>query len=793
MNKFYLRQPAGWLHVIVLLVLLSGVANGQQKTAGIQGTVKDAGGQPAPAVTVMVKGTRKGAVTDGSGMYHINNISPGNYHLLVKCVGFLPQERVINIASGEQLTADFTIEKDLRVLQEIQVNSGYNKFAKKETYNVAKLPLKNLENPQVYNVVPRELLQDQVIMSYNDVLKNVTGVSQSMVNGINSFNLRGFATTSFLRDGMQQAIVNSMEVANIERIEVLKGPSATLFGSMYTSYGGMLNRVTKKPFETFKGEVSYTAGGYGLGRFTLDINTPLNKEKGLFLRTNAAYHTENSFQDAGFTRRLFLSPSLLYKVNDRLSFLVDADIYFQKSNDYRYFVPEASFTRKTPRDLGIDYRKSYTNDDLYETKPSASFFAEARYKISNQWTSRTTMSHTNGSDEGYQVRNEIIRDSVMKRTPSNLRVNDTYMALQQNFNGDFKIGGLRNRIVLGLDYFSYRSNSSAFYLYGFDSVLIRGKDPRYNELTVPVLSAALATKKFVRARSGENTYSAYVSDVLNITDNLNVMASVRLHYYVNDGIYNLTTDTIAQSAYHQTSLSPKFGAVYEIVKDKLSVFGNYMNGFSNNTPYMQPDGTLSSFTPSYANQWETGIKAELFDGKLSSTLSYYHIRVDDVVHYDNTPGRTLYKVQNGGQLSKGIEAEVIANPFKGFNLIAGYAYNDIYTINNNPDVDGLRQWSGPANTANLWLSYHFTNTAVKGLGFGIGGNYNGKAYIKQSRSQGEFYLPEYTVLNAVLSYEQRAYRISLKMDNLTNEVYWGSYFIQMMPRRFSAGVALRFE
>lgn len=105
----------------------------------------------------------------------------------------------------------------------------------------------------------------------------------------------------------------------------------------------------------------------------------------------------------------------------------------------------------------------------------------------------------------------------------------------------------------------------------------------------------------------------------------------------------------------------------------------------------------------------------------------------------------------------------------------------------------MRQWTGPSETANLWLSYHFLKSKFKGLGLGIGGNYNGKAYIMQSRSAGEFYLPAYTVLNAAISYDQPVYRVSLKMDNLTDKVYWGSYVSQMMPRRFSATIAFKLK
>jgi iron complex outermembrane receptor protein len=790
MSIYYIRRFIPGITCLAFLLFSFQTGFGQQATGSIRGTITTADGQPVAFSTIILKGTSKGATTDQQGVFQIQRLAPGAYTLHVKHIGLLPQNKQVTLAAGQQQTVDFTLEKDVTSLQEIQVTSGYNKFARKETGDMAKLPLKNLENPQVYNVVPKELLQDQLIVSYNDVLKNVVGVSQGLVNGSNSFNLRGFSTSSYLRNGLQQVISNSIEVANIERIEVLKGPSATLFGSTLTSFGGMLNRITKKPFEIFKGEASYTLGGFGLSRITADFNTPLSKEKGLFLRTNVAYHDEGSFQDAGFTKRFLFAPSLLYKVNDRLTLSMDAEVYSQKANDFNRLFPEASFTKKTPRDLGIDYRKSYSTDDLYQTEPSVSIFAEANYKISDQWTSKTSLSHTNDQVQGILGWNEIYRDSIVYRNFQHQNSFNNYTEVQQNFNGDFHIGSLRNRIVVGLDYFTHQAKSSTSTLYAYDNVLIHGKDPRYSSLTKTALDLAFASEGYSRSTAGESIYSAYFSDVLNLTDNLMVMASLRVDHFVNEGVHDINKDTVADK-YSQTALSPKLGMVYELVKDKVSLFGNYMNGFSNNSPALQTNGQYGSFKPSQANQWETGVKLDLFNGKLNSTLSYYHIKVTDMVRRDFK--NSNYSVQDGGQMSKGFEAEVIANPLPGFNLIAGYAYNDIYTINTGEDVDGLRQWTGPGQTANLWLSYHFLHTALKGLGVGIGGNYNDRAYIVQSRQNGEFYMPAYTVLNATLSYDQPVYRVTLKMDNLTNEVYWGSYISQMMPGRFSASVALKFQ
>jgi iron complex outermembrane recepter protein len=770
-----------------LLFTFLGLPAAMAQTGSIKGKVQSKDGTLLPAATVSIAESNTKVQTNTLGAYEIANIKTGVYKITAKFLGMPSETKQISVVEAETTTLDFFLSDANNQLNEVEIAASYRRFGKKESDQVAKLPLKNLENPQVYHIVPKEILQEQVIVTYNDVLKNVTGVSQGLVNGSNSFYMRGFENASFIRNGIQDKKDNSIEVANIEHIEVLKGPSATLFGNSLTSFGGLINRVTKKPFDTFKGEVTYTIGGYDLNRITADINTPLNKEKGLLLRTNIAYHDEGNYMDAGFTKRLFMAPSLLYKVNDRLSISFDAEIYQQKANDFHRLFPENSFTKTNTESLGINWKRYYHGNDLTESKPSVSLFTELNYKLSDNWKSQTVLSQTKHSSDGYRVWNEIQGDSVNR----NIRYsNSNYntIEVQQNFTGDFKIGNHRNRLVIGLDYYTSRSNEDFLIAYPFDKVKLTGKDPAYVNISREAVDAFLSKLTPIRNISSQSTYSAYFSDVFNITPDFTAMASLRVDNFSSGGSYNVAADTTT-GKYNQTNLSPKLGLVYQVFPEKVSLFGNYMNGFANNGPVVQPNGERNAFKPSNANQWELGFKINLLNGKLNSTFSYYDIKVNDIVRLD--PTRAGFSIQDGGQVSKGFEGELIANFAKGFNVIAGYSHNKAHAINTNEDIDGLRQWTGPEETANLWVNYAFQNSAVKGLSLGIGGNYNSKTYISQSRKNGEFYIPAYTVLNAVAGYDTGIFRLSFKLDNLTNKLYWGSYVNQMMPRRFSASLAVR--
>src|SRR5690606_21318225 len=138
---------------------------------------------------------------------------------------------------------------------------------------------------------------------------------------------RGFISQSSLRNGILGRVTSTVDAINLERLEIIKGPSATLFGSSLTSYGGAINRVTKKPFEQFQSEISVAGGSNDFHRVSADINAPLTKDNQLLFRLNTAYNYEGSFQNVGFQKSFAVAPSLLYQPNDRLSISLDAELF----------------------------------------------------------------------------------------------------------------------------------------------------------------------------------------------------------------------------------------------------------------------------------------------------------------------------------------------------------------------------------------------------------------------------------------------------------------------------------
>jgi len=487
-----------------------------------------------------------------------------------------------------------------------------------------------------------------------------------------------------------------------------------------------------------------------------------------------------------------------------LNFLINAEIYKgENTNPLMVFLNRSrQLIARTPAELGINFKRSFTTNDITMETPTVNIFAQATYKISSGWTSQTIISRSTRQSNGYYSYVMFLgaSDTLLSRYIARQSATGSTTGVQQNFTGDFQIGYMRNRMVVGLDYLNNETHNNNSSYIVFDQVnSINRKDPRYGQITKEAVDGKLALSGGgSKSATKGNTYSAYISDVLNITPKLLAMASLRVDYFDNLGSFNYLTDTVT-GKFSQTSVSPKFGLVYQIVQEKISVFGNYMNGFRNVAPVVQPLADINgTFKPQQANQWEGGVKLDVFQHKLSVTASYYDLLVNNSTRSESVVrnGQTYnITVQDGSQKSKGFELDAISTPVTGMNVVAGYSYNSSKMVAADKSIEGRRPvGAGPEQLANLWVSYTSPFGKLKGFGIGFGGNYASENVITNSLATGIFTLPSYTILNGSVFYNVRGYRVALKLDNIANKEYYGGWTTveRQMPRRLAASVGFRF-
>ena len=820
---------------LIILFLFAIQISFAQSTGAIKGSVVNSEANALSNVNIEVKGLQIGDETNNRGEFSLKNIPEGNYTIQVSYVGYETQNLKVNVQPGTttKIPSIILIGKQEQLgTVVLRGNGNGNKFTRNTSVSVAKMPLKKIENPQVYNNITAELLQEQVITNFDDAIKNASGLTKLWEStgrgndGAGYFSLRGFPVQPTLVNGLPALTNGSPDPANMENIEVIKGPSGTLYGSSLVSYGGLINITTKKPYNYFGGNISYTLGSFGLNRVTADVNTPLDETGDVAFRINTAYHTENSFQDAGFNKSLFVAPSLSYKVNDKLSFFVNTEFYDSEStNPLMLFVDRgAPLTATNLEELGYNNENSYTSNDLTVENPTFSLQAQMNYELSDQWTSQTAVSTGSAKALGNysylyettrfkQDREEVPGEVtnldeglIFSRYISNQNSTTLSTDIQQNFIGDFEIAGMRNRTVVGLDYFNRRViDNNTGYIKNGDVYIGNASLQNVNESVFGIYEPAnyitnndsgILSKEATAGLlenvnrnnniAEEDIYSAYISNVLNFTPQLALMTSLRLDQF--------ETETNSQ-----TALSPKFGVVYQPILDKVALFANYMDGFSNVGP-RQVDNLETGesrtlvFDPERAKQFEVGTKFNLLNNHVSATLSYYDIQVSNIVMQDAENPFNL--VQDGEQYSRGFEASLTASPFEGLNLIAGFSHNNSeLTESDQVDFLGRRPESaGPETLANFWASYRFTQGNLEGFGLGFGGNYASENMIFNRQTAGVFTLPSYTILNASLFYNVDKFGINLKLNNLTNEEYYTGWSTinPQRPRNFAASLTYNF-
>ena len=680
-----------------------------------------------------------------------------------------------------------------------------NAYIKKDSEYTNKMPLRAIENPQVYSSIDRVALENQLFFTVDEAYRNVTGL-QKMWNATGRagdggayVNLRGFISNNSLRNGLVAPVSGTVDAMNIEKIEVLKGPSATLYGSNVTSYGGVINRVTKKPYDSLAGNVLVSAGRYDYYRAQADLNAPLTKDKSLLFRVNTAYTTEGNFQNPKVHNTYFaFTPSLTWKVNDKVDVNFEYEMFDNKAQSEQNFFfvgPLSAFGFSGMKDLekaGLDYKKPYVGSGLYNTGRTRNLFGQVNYKINEHIRSSTAInsaySYSNGFNPYFYITTKSYgadpndkEVGLYRGDQSTADSKQRYLQVQQNFNFDFHIGHMRNRTVVGGDYLRTR-NDQFFYFGVIDFVPFTGQTDYSN------FNADYVTKYYNSIRNSpawdnatwplknkSNTYSAYVSNVITPVQGLNLMTAIRYESVKFNGGVKGSNET---PAYTQRAWSPKLGLVYEIVKEKLSVFGNYQNSFTSNGYFVSDTASnLSLSDPEKANQWEGGFKADLWHGKVNATLNYYNINVKNTLQtIGYTPQGRAIEQQMGKRNSKGVELEVNAYLVKGFSLIAGLSYNDSkFTETTDATVLGKR----PNTASSPWLAnfnatYQFMDGNLKGLGLGFGGNYASANKIINA-TNGTFELPKYVVLNANVFYDTKKFRVGAKADNLTNAHYWIGY------------------
>lgn len=727
---------------------------------------------------ILVKETQEKLSTNNKGEVLANLKERATYTLIINYHGKTYEES-ISYQGGRQYVV-YIDEAEIK-LKGVVID-GSRKFAEKKSPYVSRMPLENLENSQTYNVIPQELIKEQQITDFNAALMTAPGLA-NITSGVGSggyrfeARMRGFPTSSgTLKNGLYLNTFSVADLANVESIEVVKGPSSTLFGGLGTiSYGGLINISTKKPKPYQFAEVAYSFGGYDLNRFTFDYNTPLNPAKTVLLRVNGALHYNKSFQDYGAAQRQFIAPSLRFLVNDHLTLDIDLEYLKGKQNITAIGLPGGVANFK---DYNWDIKKSYTTNELNSKNEVLNVVAKADYKIDDNWTSTTLVSNAKSENAAnYLFLVPLSADTIGRRI---MRIPNTFtaMTIQQNFVGIYSAERFSNKVLAGLDYNHSTNINSRTMANFYDRINRHQAAPIIN---IDKLDQLLGQQVQQEFDANTKTFGAYLSDVFSIDNRLHLNAGIRFDNYKD-----------VRKDFQENNFSPKFGAVYEIIENKVSLYANYLNAFKNG--YRQDETALfSQFVtkPESAYQYEFGAKYELLNKKLHGNISYYNITVNDILRQTVDGNGKIGITQDGTLRSRGFEIDLTANPVEGLHVIIGYGYNDSKFTKGDQTKINKRPEGTPLNVANFWSSYRISTGQLSGLRFGIGGNYSDEFFANDANT---VKMPGYFIMDAGVSYEKNSFNVGIKANNLANKKYFTTNFwvYAQATRNITGTVSYRF-
>ncbi len=769
---------------------------------GLKGTVYTSDGQRAEQVNIYLKELNKYFITNEEGSYSIRNIPSGKYHLEISSTGLVSISKNILIKENETLISDFYLKENAHQLDEVILQS--NRSINSEPVTIGKMAVNPMELPQSISVINTATIKDQQAQKLSDVIKNVNGVYLGTTRGSTSesFFARGyrFSSGNLYKNGLRLNTGSMPEVSSLEKVEILKGGAAILYGDV--APGGIVNLVSKKPKFNFGGEVSLRAGSYGLWKPSVDIYGPVSKN--IALRLNGTYEKADSYRDKVQSEKFYINPSLLFKANEKTSFLFQAD-YLQSNftPDFGIGSLDNTVIADVPRSSFVgtnwQYNKVKQNNTSLNVKhifnPALTLDALVGYQIFNR--------------DYYAVeRVQAAANGDWARPLNRIASNEENLSAIVNLTGKYKTGKLNHTILAGVDADeSYTKTFSFNNPKIYDSINILDPNKFTQRTDIP------AAEKISSLKTPSKSAGIYIQDLISLGSKINILAGVRYSYQKAEATQTryLSKDSLVYGqGIANDAFSPRLGLVYKPTTT-TSAFASYSNSFSINKG---TDVFGNALPASIIDQFELGVKNELFNKKLSVNLTLYSIvnnnlaQTAEFLADGTTPNTNSDLKELAGQTtSKGIELDLAAHPVSGLNILAGYSYNNMRYTNiktaKGNYIEGERLVSTPEHTANASVFYELLKSELKGLKLGLTGQYVGNRLAGWNNKQGQSQnydrlipVKGFTTVDVSVGYELKKYELLLKMSNLFNTYNYyvhENYSINpIAPRQIIGTLSYRF-
>jgi iron complex outermembrane receptor protein len=646
--------------------------------------------------------------------------------------------------------------------------------------NKIDVPLRDM--PLTTSAVSARTIEQRGIDDLQEAMKNTTGVrANNTYGGFQHFTIRGFSNFVLMVDGVRDERHNistsapNTNLANVESVEVLKGPASVLFG--HSALGGIINIARKRPSADFKADFSAAYGSFNTRRIRAGAGGPINDK-------------------------------LRYRVDFGMS---DTDGYRHSGSNTNngYFALEY-----TPTERDLFYLTIGANKDIYDTdtglpmlegsKLAAGMDRNARYNDPADFLKHMRydyqLKYVHRFDSGLTLSDQLsyYDDNINYFSTEELSFNATLDSLNRSFPFYFNhlTKPLQNQLELT---YEFDTKGISHKLLAGYSLSILDRKTYNGDVFGPGKNATVAVRNpilnqgyidfkdtYYRATM-ENVHGVYLQDWIKISEKLKGLIGLR--YDIFRGTYftdqvdtdrNVTSEG-PESKISKSALTYRAGLVYQPV-EALSVYGSYSTYFKP-ARRVAPNG--ETFDPETGYQGEVGSRLEM-SAKWTANLAFYYMRKNNQL--EALPGGIYKRI--GSAESKGFEAEINGSLAPGLDVTAGYTFSKAKYlpfdgVEQNP-VAGKQVAFAPKNMVNVWLNYEAQNGALKGASVGAGINYMDETFTNSANS---YVMPAYTVADLAVGYRVGRIGIRLNVNNLFNERYYAN---AIYANQFSPGATRNF-
>jgi len=781
-----------WVLVVGMVALLGGAVAAQSPGSVMGRVVADDTKEAVPGAVVLLAGQPGEVRTGSDGRFTLSRIAPGTHTIVITRSGFAPLSQEITVAAGQPTTVDVRMPRHVSIAEELTVVGRLSDYVDTSA-GAAKTSAALIDVPQAIVVLPARLIADIGALDTKDLYKFISGVSDSPYS---STVVRGFTQREVLVNGVKGNPYGSFDgdvnnsgfstsqfrLSNLERVEVLKGPSSVLYGS--GEPGGIINYVTKKPRDLFAASGTFGTGQYGQALAEAEVTGPANAAKTLLYRGAVYFEDRDSFRNNANMRNLHAVGALTWRASARTVLGLEFEHIDQTNNAHRL--------RGVPVNAAGDFLAAY---EWTATEPSdftdlSANVMQARFDqavgATGRWDATFRYLAYDRTENYHEPRGITGGGTVMQREyRDQLRTNDDW-TFATGFTTPVRTGSLRHDLAIGFDVvsqdFLFRGATARQASSGGPVQPLSLTSPIYG--TVNVAGYGLTAASYAIDLADTRRTGAYLQDLIALGARVNVLVGGRVDHYADEG----TSGGRALEG-DQTAATGRVGLVFKPRAD-FSIYASTANGFTRAPILSQTPSANGPHEAETAAQFEAGTKASAMEGRVQFTASVFQITKQNVLRPDPafgpTGANTNALLSTGEIRNRGFELDLSGTLLPRWNMAFNYAYLDsAITEDLNTALIGKPMPNAAPHAVGLFTRVDLVHGAAVGGSFEYTGD--------REEPYAGIRAPAFSVVD-LHYYQQLGARAKLlvRLDNVFDEQYASSSLfaaragnIPGQPRTFS--------